>query len=180
MKKHELPLGTRLVPGKGVFTVKPDGNGYRRKTRLVACGNYLPADEIDDLYAAGADATTLRAILAYAAGKPWAAGSTDIRQAFVLAPGKGKSVATMPPKLAIDMGLRESDEVWLSFFWWVLFGRRSFQRCRSTGPGTYTLQATLQYFASNCLSILSLSSASTTTSGLPSSEPTTSVAPPLR
>ena len=24
MKKHELPPGTRLVPGKGVFTVKPD------------------------------------------------------------------------------------------------------------------------------------------------------------
>ena len=46
MKKHELPPGTRLVPGKGVFTVKPDGKGYRRKTRFVACGNYLPADEI--------------------------------------------------------------------------------------------------------------------------------------
>ena len=24
MKKHELPPGTRLVPGNGVFTVKPD------------------------------------------------------------------------------------------------------------------------------------------------------------
>ena len=79
MKKHELPPGTRLVPGKGVLTVKPDGKGYPRKTRFVACGNYLPlpAGERSDLYAAGADATTLRAILAYAAGKPWVAGTTD-------------------------------------------------------------------------------------------------------
>ena len=112
MKKHELPPGTRLVPGKGVFTVKPDGKGYRRKTRFVACGNYLPADEIGDLYAGGADATTLRAILAYAAGKPWVAGTTDIRQAFVLAPWKGEPVAVMPPKIAIDMGLCKPDEVW--------------------------------------------------------------------
>ena len=95
-----------------VFTVRPDGKGYRRKTRFVACGNYLPADEIGDLYAAGADATTLRAILAYAAGKPWVAGTTDIRQASVLAPWKGEPVAVMPPKIAIDMGLCEPDEVW--------------------------------------------------------------------
>ena len=105
MKKHELPPGTRLVPGKGVFTVKPDGKGYRRKTRFVACGNYLPANEIGDLYAADADATTLRAIPAYAAGKPWVAGTTDTRQAFVLAPWKGEPVAVMPPKTAIDIGL---------------------------------------------------------------------------
>ena len=28
MKKHELPPGTRLVPGKGVFIVKPDSKSY--------------------------------------------------------------------------------------------------------------------------------------------------------
>ena len=114
MMKHELPPGTRLVPGKGVFTVEPDGKGYRRKTGFVACGYYLPlpADERSDLYAAGADATTLRAILAYAAGKPWVAGTTDIWQAFVLAPWKGEPVAVMPPKIATDMGLCEPDEVW--------------------------------------------------------------------
>ena len=103
MKKHELPPGTRLVPGKGVFSIKPDGKGYRRKTRFVACGNYLPTEETGDLYAAGADATTLRAILSYAAGRPWVSGTTDIRQAFVLAPWKGEPVAVMPPKIAIDM-----------------------------------------------------------------------------
>ena len=40
------------------------------------------------------------------------AGTTDIRQAFVLAPWKGEPVAVMPPKIAIDMGLCEPDEVW--------------------------------------------------------------------
>ena len=102
----------RVVPGKGVFTAKPDGKGYRRKTGFVACGNYLHANEIHDLYAAGADATTLRAILAYAAGKAWVAGTTEIRHAFVLAPCKGEPVAGMPPKIGIDMGLCEPDEVW--------------------------------------------------------------------
>ena len=122
MKRHLLPKGTRLVPGKGVFTVKPDGNGYRRKTRFVACGNYLPNDEVGDLYAAGADATTLRAILSYSAGRPWVAGTTDIRQAFVLAPWKGGPVAVTPPKIAVDMGLCEPDDVW--FVDQALYGLR--------------------------------------------------------
>ena len=89
---------------------KPDGKGYRRRTRFVACGNYLPADEISGLDAAGADATTLRAILAYAAGKPWVAGTTNIRQAFAPAPWKGEPVAVLPRKIAIDMSLFEPDE----------------------------------------------------------------------
>ena len=97
MKKYELPPGTRLVPGKGVFTVK-HGKGYRRKTRFVACGNYIPADEIGDLYAAGADATTLRAILAYAAGKPWVAGTTDIGKHLCSLPGKVSPWLLCPPK----------------------------------------------------------------------------------
>ena len=122
MKRRLLPKGTRLVPGKGVFTVKPDSNGYRRKTRFVACGNYLPNDEVGDLYAAGADATTLRAILSYSAGRPWVAGTTDIRQAFVLAPWKGGPVAVTPPKIAVDMGLCEPDDVW--FVDQALYGLR--------------------------------------------------------
>ena len=76
------------------------------------------------MYAAGADATTLRAILAYAAGKPWVAGTADIRQAFVLPSWNGEPVAVMPPKIAIDMGLfvdkalyglRESPKLWGDF-----------------------------------------------------------------
>ena len=63
----------------------------------------------------------LRAILPYAAGKPLVADTTDIRQAFVLAPWKGEPVAVMPPKIAVDMarsnlyGLRESPKSWGDF-----------------------------------------------------------------
>ena len=41
-------LPCRIVPCKGVFTVKPDGDeeGFRRKTRFVACGNYLAEGEL--------------------------------------------------------------------------------------------------------------------------------------
>ena len=63
--------------------MKLDSNGYRRKTRFVACSSYLPHEGAGDLYAAGADATTLRAILSYSAGRPRVAGATDIRQLSV-------------------------------------------------------------------------------------------------
>ena len=36
VKRSGLPAGCRVVPGKGVFTVKPDGSSFRRKTRFVA------------------------------------------------------------------------------------------------------------------------------------------------
>ena len=82
MKKHELSPGTRLVPGKGVFTVKPDGQGYRRKTRFVACRNHLPADEIGDLYAAGADATTLPGVRRWEAMEARSCGVTSGMPSF--------------------------------------------------------------------------------------------------
>ena len=72
--------------------------------------------------AAGADATTLRAILSYSAGRPWVAGTTDIRQAFVLAPWQGGPVAVTPPKIAVDMRLCEPDDVW--FVDQALYGLR--------------------------------------------------------
>ncbi|OLP98027.1 Retrovirus-related Pol polyprotein from transposon TNT 1-94 [Symbiodinium microadriaticum] len=119
MKHKDLPKGCHVVPRKGVFTVKPDGGpeGFRRKTRFVACGNYLAEGELTgaefDVYAAGLDATSLRTVLAYKTTKPtWGAGVTDIRQAFVLAPWIGGPVALKPPALAVELGLAEEDEYW--------------------------------------------------------------------
>ena len=92
MKFKDLPPGCRVVPCKGVFTVKPDQvTNFRRKTRFVACGNYLEEGELAsgdfEVYAAGLDSTCLRTMLAFKTTKPtWGAGVTDIRQAFVLAP----------------------------------------------------------------------------------------------
>ena len=140
MKKHELPPGTRLGPGKDVFTVKPDGKGCRRKTRFVACGNYLPADEIRDLYAAGADATTLRvrSLRTPLGSHGWQAPPTSGKCLCSL-PGK-VTVAVMPPNMAIDMGLCEPDEV--CFVDKALYGLREspklwggFKGCRAS-PGT--------------------------------------------
>ena len=34
MKRRLLPKGTRLVPGKGVFTVKPDSNATKERLGL--------------------------------------------------------------------------------------------------------------------------------------------------
>ena len=73
-KKHELPPQCRIVPCKGVYTVKPcKDNLFRRKTRFVACGNHVPeGQEGMELFAAGLDATTLRTMLAYTIDKGWA------------------------------------------------------------------------------------------------------------
>ena len=117
-KARDLPPGCRIVPCKGVYTVKPDKKppGFRRKTRFVACGNHIPEGELSgmdfDLYAAGLDATSLRFMLVYASGKPWIIGITDIRQAFVLAPWTGAAVALKPPSLAVDLGLCSADDYW--------------------------------------------------------------------
>ena len=112
--RADLPDTCRIVPGKAVFTVKPDKSGYRRKTRFVACGNHIPADDLlCDLYAAGVDAASLRTLLTMAAGKDWKIGSTDIRQAFVLAPWSGSPVAIQPPAVAAQLGLTRPGELWL-------------------------------------------------------------------
>ena len=114
-KKDQLPAGCRIVPSKGVYTVKPDKDDlYRRKTRFVACGNHVPeGQEGMELFAAGLDATTLRTMLAYTIGKPWSYGTTDIRQAFVLAPWLGLPVALQPPAIAYELGIAEPGDYWL-------------------------------------------------------------------
>ncbi|CAE7038253.1 RE1 [Symbiodinium sp. CCMP2592] len=116
-KRHLLPPGCRLVPCKGVYTVKPDKGdmGFRRKTRFVACGNHVPEGETTfDLFAAGLDATSLRTMLAFTSGRSsWRWGVTDIRQAFVLAKWLGGPVVLQPPAIAYQMGLAEEGDVWL-------------------------------------------------------------------
>ncbi|CAE7891856.1 Copia protein [Symbiodinium microadriaticum] len=66
-----------------------------------------------DLFAAGLDTTTLRTMIAYTIGKPWAYGTTDIRQACVLAPWLGQAVALQPPAIAYELGLAEPGDYWL-------------------------------------------------------------------
>ena len=116
-KRHLLPEGCRVVPCKGVYTVKPDKGtpGYRRKTRFVACGNHVPENETTfDVFAAGLDATSLRTMLAFGAKRSkWRWGVTDIRQAFVLAKWLGGPVALQPPAIAYELNLAEEGDMWL-------------------------------------------------------------------
>ena len=115
VKRSELPSNCRIVPCKGVYTVKPDKSelGYRRKTRFVACGNHVPEGEGDfDLFATGVDATSLRTMLAVNAKKPWKTGTTDVRQAFVLAKWRGEPVAMEPPGIALELGLAAPGDMW--------------------------------------------------------------------
>ena len=119
-KFQDLHPGCRIVPCRGVFTVKPESNpqGFKRKTRFVACGNHLEEGALTgadyDVYAAGIDSSSLRTMLAYKTTKPsWGAAVTDVRQAFVLAPWIGRAVALKPPSLAVEMNLAEPDDYWL-------------------------------------------------------------------
>ena len=110
VKRRDLPSGCRVLHGKAVFAVKPDAGGFRRKARFVACGNYVPQGEnVTELFAAGLDATSLRTVLAWTAQKvksdEWVVGSTDVRQAFVLAPWIGGPVAIQPPSISTKDGV---------------------------------------------------------------------------
>ncbi|OLQ05728.1 Copia protein [Symbiodinium microadriaticum] len=112
---HNLKDVKRIVPCKGVYTVKPDkgGEGFRRKTRFVACGNHVPEEETCfDLFAAGVDATSLRSILAVNSRKPWRIGTTDVRQAFVLAKWLGQPVALEPPSIAYELEIASPGDLW--------------------------------------------------------------------
>ena len=64
------------------------------------------------MFAAGLDATSLRTMLAYNARKPWRIGTTDVRQAFVLAKWAGEPVAMEPPGIAFALGLAVQGDMW--------------------------------------------------------------------
>ena len=114
-KRHELIPGCQIIPCKGVFTAKPDKTEfYRRKTRFVGCGNHIPDGQEDmDLFATGIDATSLRTMSSASIDQPWSYGTTDIRQAFVLAPWRGQRVALQPLAIAYELGLSEAGDYWL-------------------------------------------------------------------
>ena len=64
----------------------PTQRWFKRKARLVICGNY-EKHIAEDLYAGGCQTETLRVMISHASGEPtWDAAVTDIRNAFLLAP----------------------------------------------------------------------------------------------
>ncbi|CAE7252421.1 GIP [Symbiodinium sp. CCMP2592] len=122
-----------VIPGKPVCTVKP-GEPYKRKFRIVSCGNYAKTTAESQLYAGGAGAESLRALLAHSARRGRRAYGLDVKSAFLLASipdGVTKRYTMRPPRLLIELGLAREDEVWIidkalygfreSPRWWSLF-----------------------------------------------------------
>ncbi|CAE7256410.1 PMT4 [Symbiodinium sp. CCMP2592] len=108
----------RLVPSKGVFTLKPPlvkGKKVRRKFRLVLCGNYVERDDDTfDLYAGGVSADTVRLCLSYACHRRWRGGTSDVTGAFLLAewPQHLARYAIFPPRILVEAGFASAEDAW--------------------------------------------------------------------
>ena len=109
----KLP-NVEVLPSKGVFTVKP-GKPYRRKVRVVSCGNFAKSVSEEVLYASGAAAEVLRTCLVYSGVKRRQCWSTDIKCAFLLAPIPStvqKVYVLKPPAILVALGVCQADEYW--------------------------------------------------------------------
>ena len=114
-----------VIPSKIVWGIKsPDANGHRRKkARLVCCGNFEKKVKEETVYTSLMDATNLRVLVKTAADRKWSMGKLDIKTAFLNADlrriyendttGNAKKIAVMPPPYLVQLGLAESDEIWL-------------------------------------------------------------------
>ena len=108
-----------IVPGKTVHTVKPpdaakeicapneeelDPVWFKRKSRMVICGNFIK-NEVE-VYAAAANAESVRCALSVAAKKRWLAAISDINQAFTLTPisESDTKYAVLAPKVLVEAG----------------------------------------------------------------------------
>ncbi|CAE7748047.1 TY5A, partial [Symbiodinium sp. KB8] len=108
---------TTVISLKGVFTVKapggPDDGWFKRKCRLVGCGNQATHVDADSLYAAGAPAEAVRVALTQAYHHKWGAFTTDIKSAFTQTPipsYAAQRYLLRPPRWLIDLGLAQPGE----------------------------------------------------------------------
>ena len=79
-------------------------NLFKRKTRLVICGNYIKGET--EVFTTAASAESVRCGVAFAAQRNWEAAITDINSAFTLTPMSESSVkyAVTVPKVIVDAG----------------------------------------------------------------------------
>ena len=117
------------APAMLVPTVKsPHG---RHRARVVICGNHLTKSQVEtkavnpleasstsspfELYAGGADATVLRALLRKSALEKWSVASLDVKTAFLLAPRRDaqqRLLITRPPRVLVEAKVCAADEIW--------------------------------------------------------------------
>ena len=100
------------VPGKVVATIKPP---FKRRGRIVACGNFMASTSDFETAASAIDTISVRTVLRLAADRHWQVSSTDIRKAFLNAPRleKPKCVTLVdPPQFLRDLQVVAKDETW--------------------------------------------------------------------
>ena len=100
-----------------MFTVKPGSGGkfYRRKCRVVGCGNFESKSGDIDVYAGGIPADVLRTCLVEASSRGLSAFITDITNAFLLAPipqAERTRILLRPPKILEAMNITQPGELW--------------------------------------------------------------------
>ncbi|OLQ00651.1 Copia protein [Symbiodinium microadriaticum] len=130
-KKREASGELTILPSKLVFTIKPPSQGtttsstskdekrerWRRKCRLVLCGNFAERPEGQDqseLYASGATSESLRVALVLASCCSWVGAGSDITTAFLLAPWPRhlRRYSIVPAKTLVLAGLASGEEAW--------------------------------------------------------------------
>ena len=78
--------GLMLTDEDGRVLSPGDPSFYKRKARLVICGNFQGKQSQEESYAGGCQTDSLRVMLVRCAALGWHLASTDIRNAFILAP----------------------------------------------------------------------------------------------
>ena len=112
----------KVVPMKVVYTVKPPsddalakGELYRRKARVVACGNMMEVSG-EDTYTGAAPAEVVRSSLAVSSKKRWNAGVLDVTSAFLQTPLQEvqcrQKILGQPPRVLSRAGLCRPQELW--------------------------------------------------------------------
>ncbi|CAE7334978.1 GIP [Symbiodinium sp. CCMP2592] len=115
--------GAQKLPTKLVFTVKPGSNPdpadpstwYKRKARLVVCGNYASADG-SDLYSETAPSESVRMGLVYSIRQKWMVGLIDVVAAFLRTPLNHEegapTIIVTPPRLLERLSMTLEGELW--------------------------------------------------------------------
>ena len=141
--------GLKVLPGKAVFTAKPPsdseppGQWYKRKCRIVVCGNFLPHEDMN-VFASGTSADTLRIGVAMAVLQGWCVGSTDVSNAFTLAPmPKHLLYGVAPPGIVVAAGMAKASETWQINR--VLYGLREAPRLWSLFRNQRLLEAEIPF-----------------------------------
>ncbi|CAE7233153.1 RE1 [Symbiodinium natans] len=129
--------GLQVLPMKFVFTCKPPAEAperpedpwYRRKARIVVCGNHAQDNE-NEVYTSGATAEVLRIAIALASRRGWKLGVIDVTAAFLRTPIRNEPgfpvVAGSPPKLLLRLGLIKPGELW--YFTHAFYGMKESPR----------------------------------------------------